>query len=75
MQQSLWRGSEQYKGLHSISQNKLAIPKEYGGWRLKEGEIFGKSLASHSIWFCIQSPRLWSDILINKYIFPRTLID
>lgn len=40
----LWQGSGQEKGIHLGSWKKLTLPKEQGGWGLKDGLIFGQAL-------------------------------
>jgi hypothetical protein len=71
----LWRGSGEYKGLHLARWKRIALPKRWGGWGLKDVHLFGKSLAARSLWNFITKPILWRAILIDKYVSPDSIND
>jgi hypothetical protein len=42
------------------------LPKESGGWGLKDGVKFGQALAAKSLWVFLTKESLWKNILIAK---------
>ena len=53
----------------------LANPKTLGGWGLKVPALFAKALAAKSVWNIIHGSGLWVHIVMQKYIWPLTLLD
>lgn len=41
----LLKGYGQHKGLHLLSWKKLIVPKDLGGWGLKDGVLYSKAFA------------------------------
>jgi hypothetical protein len=58
------QGSVEYRGSHWVNWNKVANPKDQGGWGLKDVVTFGRSLANKSVWKFISLDSLW-----KKYWF------
>jgi hypothetical protein len=50
------------------SWKKLALPKENGGWGLKNPFMFSKALATKNVWRLIQGIGLWVQVIRAKYI-------
>ena len=51
-----------------VKSNNLTLPKEVGGWGLKEGHLLSHALARISLRSCIKNPSLWREIVLDKYI-------
>jgi len=47
---------------------RIIVPKPLGGWGLKNIHFFLKSLAAKGGWRLITTTRLWTKIVIQKYI-------
>jgi hypothetical protein len=73
--QFLWSGSKENKSLVSASWKKLAIPKDLGGWGLKNIFLFSKALAAKNVWSLIQGSGLWPRVLRAKYFPSKSVID
>jgi hypothetical protein len=46
----------------------IARPKIYGGWGLKNMDMFGRALAAKSLWRCLTKDGLWNKVVKDKYI-------
>ena len=53
----------------------LAHPKFMGEWGLKISAVFAKALATKSVWNVIQGLGLWVQIVVQKYLYPLSLLD
>ena len=72
----LWSGScGSNSSLPWTSWKVLANPKSMGGWGLKFPSLFSKALATKSVWNVIHCTGLWVHIVIQKYIWPLTMLD
>jgi len=71
----LWAGNQDKLIFAWISWNKIALPKKWGGWGLKELPIFAKALAGKMGWALLTSQSLWTSITFHKYIWPHSIID
>jgi hypothetical protein len=63
------------KGLVLASWKKLVVPKENGGWGLKNPFLFSKALAAKNVWRLIQGKGLWVQVIRAKYISPTIVED
>jgi hypothetical protein len=64
----LWRGASKTTGFHLSKWKNIAIPKEFGGWGIRNIFCIVKSLAVKSCWRGIFGNSLWSQILKGKYL-------
>lgn len=71
----LWAGNQDKRIFAWIGWNKIAIPKKWGGWGLKELAIFAKALAGKMGWALLMSQSLWTRLTYHKYIWPLSIID
>jgi len=60
---------------HCVAWDKLARPKEWGGWGIKRLPEFILSLAAKSGWRLISTENLWTRVVRRKYIDPVPLED
>lgn len=58
-----------------VKWRKLTKPKEDGGWGLKNIHLFRMALAAKSLWRLMHNEGLWREIMIAKYIAPRSIED
>eukprot|EP00253_Pinus_taeda_P014791 PITA_14791 len=71
----LWAGSNDNSALPWVAWDKIARPKEWGGWGLKRLPEFSLSLAAKSGWRLITLENLWTRVIKRKYIDPVPLED
>jgi hypothetical protein len=71
----IWYGDQKNKGLVLASWKKLALPKAFGGWGLKNPFLFSKALAAKNVWRLIQGTCLWAQVVRAKYISPNIVED
>eukprot|EP00253_Pinus_taeda_P033452 PITA_33452 len=69
----LWVGSKESSILPWVAWDKLARPKEWGGWGIKRLLEFSLSLAAKSGWRLISLENLWTRVVKRKYIDPVSL--
>eukprot|EP00253_Pinus_taeda_P027835 PITA_27835 len=71
----LWAGSNENSVLPWVAWDKIARPKEWGGWGIKWLPEFSLSLAAKSGWRLITVENLWKRVIKRKYIDPMPLED
>eukprot|EP00253_Pinus_taeda_P016263 PITA_16263 len=64
----LWSGSKEDSILPWVAWDKIARPKDLGGWGIKNLNDFSTSLAAKSDWRLITSKNLWTRVVKRKYI-------
>eukprot|EP00253_Pinus_taeda_P002838 PITA_02838 len=64
----LWAGSKENSVLPWVAWDKLARPKDWGGWGIKRLPEFSLSLAAKSGWRLITIENLWTRVVKRKYI-------
>jgi len=69
----LWAGSKENSVLPWVAWKKVARPKEWGGWGIKNLSDFSLSLAAKSGWRIINMENIWSRAVKRKYIDPIPL--
>eukprot|EP00253_Pinus_taeda_P001568 PITA_01568 len=69
----LWAGSKESSVLPWVAWEKVARPKEWGGWGIKSLPEFRLSLAAKSGWRLIKMENLWTRTVKRKYIDPTPL--
>lgn len=69
----LWSGSREDSVLPWVAWDKIAKPKDWGGWGIKILQDFSTSLAAKSGWRLITSENLWTRVVKRKYIDPMPL--
>lgn len=68
-------GSSEGKSFAWVALNKISLPKELGGWGLKNPSSFAKALAAKVIWRLLNSDGLWAEVIYHKYIFPCSVVE
>eukprot|EP00253_Pinus_taeda_P021761 PITA_21761 len=71
----LWAGSNENSVLPWVAWDKIARPKEWGGWGIKRLPEFSLSLAAKLGWRLISMENLWTRVIKRKYIDPIPLED
>eukprot|EP00253_Pinus_taeda_P030772 PITA_30772 len=71
----LWAGSKENSFLPWVAWDKLARPKDWGGWGIKRFPEFSLSLAEKSGWRLITMETLWTRVVKRKYIDPIPMED
>ena len=72
----LWTISKQVEGIPLVKWRVIYLPKELGGWGVKNLELFCKSLAAKTLWRLFQNPgSLWGRIILSKYCSSLSLTD
>jgi hypothetical protein len=71
----LWSGIKEKEGLHLVKWNKIAKPKKEGGWGIKNIYLFGRALATKSLWRCLMVPSLWHDVVQKKYLKQKSVVE
>eukprot|EP00253_Pinus_taeda_P015896 PITA_15896 len=71
----LWAGSKESLVLPWVAWDKVARPKEWGGWGIKRLPEFSLSLAAKSGWRLITMENLWTRVVKRKYIDPTPMED
>eukprot|EP00253_Pinus_taeda_P034856 PITA_34856 len=69
----LWSGSKEDSVLPWVAWDKIARPKDWGGWGIKNLNDFSISLAAKSGWRLITSENLWTRVVKRKYIDPKPM--
>eukprot|EP00253_Pinus_taeda_P007705 PITA_07705 len=69
----LWSGAKEDSVLPWVAWDKIARPKDWGGWGVKNLFDFSQSLAAKSGWKIINSENLWTRVVMRKYIDPTPL--
>eukprot|EP00253_Pinus_taeda_P026386 PITA_26386 len=69
----LWVGSKEDSVLPWVAWEKVARPKEWGGWGIKDLPAFGPSLVAKLGWRIIKMENLWTKVVKQKYIDPIPL--
>eukprot|EP00253_Pinus_taeda_P031126 PITA_31126 len=62
----LWVGSNENSVLPWVAWDKIARPKEWGGWGIKRIPDFSLSLAAKSGWRLISMDNLWTRVIKRK---------
>eukprot|EP00253_Pinus_taeda_P030228 PITA_30228 len=70
----LWAGmAKDSSVLPWVAWDKIARPKDWGGWGIKRLPEFSLSLAAKSGWRLISRENLWTKVVRRKYIDPTPL--
>ena len=71
----LWSGDKDHYVVPWVKWEKIAVPKSLGGWGLKNVFIFSKALAAKGVWRLLTTNSLWKEVVEQKYISPRSIVD
>ena len=72
----LWTASKQNNGIPLVKWTNIDLPKEIGGWGIKNLPLFTKALAAKYIWILIQNTYpLWGRVVCSKYCSNMEIID
>jgi hypothetical protein len=69
----LWKKNQDFGTIHLCNWEKLALPKEFGGWGFLNIFYFSKALAAHTLWRVITSGGMWHMIIMDKYLMHLTI--
>lgn len=59
----IWRGKHEGHIFSWASWDKIALPKKWGGWGMKNIEIFSSALAAKLGWNVLTSRNLWAEVV------------
>jgi hypothetical protein len=62
-------------GVHLASWSSIVVPKNLGGWGLKDIHPFARALASQNLWRLSQGNSLWSRVLHSKYFANLSIVE
>jgi hypothetical protein len=65
----LWSGSREKKGIALAKRWAMALPKDMGGWGLKNIHSFSKALEAKCVWHLIGGKGFWCQVITQEYIF------
>eukprot|EP00253_Pinus_taeda_P014695 PITA_14695 len=71
----LWNGNQEKRIYAWVVWKKIATPKKWGGWGLKDLPSFAQALAAKKGWTLLTSNNLWTNISYHKYIWPHNILD
>eukprot|EP00253_Pinus_taeda_P023686 PITA_23686 len=71
----LWNGNQEKCIFAWVGWKKIATPKKWGGWGLKDLPSFAQALAAKMGWTLLTGNNLWSSISYHKYIWPHNILD
>jgi hypothetical protein len=63
----LWAKDSEKKNFPSVSWKKIDVPKEMGGWGIKNIHCFAKSLAAKCVWRSLEGKGLWCKSLLCMF--------
>ena len=64
----LWTSSKKAEGIPLVKWRVISLPKELGGWGIKNLDLFCKALAAKTMWrFFQNSESLWGRVILSKY--------
>lgn len=69
----LWASSKENSVLPWVAWDKVARPKDWGGWGIKSLLDFSLLLVEKSGWRLIKMENLWTRVVKRKYIDPTPL--
>eukprot|EP00253_Pinus_taeda_P023384 PITA_23384 len=69
----LWAGAKEEFVLPWVAWDKIARPKAWGGWGIKNLTDFSTSLAAKLGWRIIKMENIWTKVVKRKYIDPTPL--
>jgi hypothetical protein len=64
----LWFGKKEVDGIPLVRWMKLAMPKQLGGWGIKNIFTFSKALETKRLWRLIYNQMLWGNVMLTKYM-------
>jgi len=64
----IWKGSHTSKKIHLARWELLSMPKNKGGWGLKNLSLFSQALRLKSLWRGLTANTFWCQVLADKYL-------
>lgn len=58
-----------------VKWSRIATPKKWGGWGLKNLSTFAQALAAKLGWLLLKHKSLWSKVVTYKYIWSHIVMD
>ena len=71
----LWSGKHETQVTPWVRWERIAILKGLGDWVLKNIFLFAKDLVAKGGWRLINSEILWTQVMIQKYLAPKSVED
>eukprot|EP00253_Pinus_taeda_P036565 PITA_36565 len=69
----IWGGMSEQRKYHLVKMDAISIPKQHGGWGLKDLRLSGRALLCRSLWRGIFGEGPWSNIIRLKYMKGKNL--
>jgi hypothetical protein len=63
------------RGITLVKWKRVALPKDMGGWGIKDLSLFSKALSAKCVWRLITVDGLWTQVMIQKYTEPDSVED
>lgn len=64
----IWGGSSTHRKIHLANMKDISIPKQQGGWGIKDLRLFGCALTCRTLWRGIYGCSPWSNIIRQRYM-------
>ena len=71
----LWSGRKEQLVLPRVKWVQIVMPKDMGGWGIKNINLFSKELVAKAGWRLLTTTILWKKVVYHKYISPVPLWD
>ena len=71
----LWLGAKKGHTFAWTNWSRIALPKRWGGWGIKDLPTFALALSAKLGWTILTGNNLWTRVTIQKYIHPLTPIE
>jgi hypothetical protein len=71
--QYLWLGNHNSNGIPLVKWLTIVMPKNLGGWGLKNIYLFSQSLAARSLWRLTHNFSLWGRVMRSKYLVGKSM--
>ncbi len=70
----IWGGKSTHQKFHLARMKDISIPKQQGGWGIKELRLFGQALICRTLWRGIFGSSTWSNIIRQRYMKGKDII-
>eukprot|EP00253_Pinus_taeda_P017747 PITA_17747 len=69
----IWGGSTNQHKIHLTKMKDISIPKQQGGWGIKDLRLFGCALICRTLWRGIYGSSPWSNIIRQRYMKGKSI--
>ena len=63
----LWAGNLAFEKFNLAAWENLSLPRDCGGWGIKNLDFFNSSLCAKSLWRCLFSHGIWGKLIKENY--------